>query len=117
MAINYQRIRASAKRMLTQNGTKFSGYRPGKIERVDGEEVETPDTVMSIIGVQTSYKPHEIDGKTILTGDRQIVSTADTEVKTGDFFVIDGQRWRVENPWPVKPAALLICYRIQLRGV
>lgn len=117
MAINYQRMRATAKRMLTQNGTTFSGHRPGKIERVDGEEIETPDTLISVVGVQTSYKPHEIDGKTILTGDKQIVATADTEVRVGDILMLDGQRWRVENPWPVKPATLLICYRIQLRGV
>lgn len=117
MAINYLRMRATAKRLLTQNGTVFSGVRPGGVIRIDGEEVEVPDMVLSVTGVQTEYKPFEIDGKTILTGDRQIVCTADTEIKTGDLFTVDGQRWRVENPWPVKPAMLVLCYRVQLRGV
>ncbi len=117
MAINYLRMRATTKRLLTENGTVFNGVRPGGVIRVDGEEVETPDTPIAVTGVQTAYKPFEIDGKTILTGDRQIVCTADVEIHTGDVFTIDGQRWRVENPWPVKPAMLVLCYRVQLRGV
>lgn len=117
MAFNYLRQRRTAKRLLTQNGTVFNGIRPGSIIRQDGEETVTPDVAINITGVQTSYKPFEIDGKTILTGDRQIVATADNEVKTGDIFIIDGQRWRVENPWPVKPADVVICYKAQLRGV
>ena len=117
MAIDYLRMRATAKRLLTQNGTQFTGTRPGGIQRIDGEEVELPPTTISIIGVQTAYKPQEIDGKVILSGDKQIVATADAEVRVGDVFEIDGQRWRVENPWPVKPAMLVICYKVQLRGV
>lgn len=117
MAINYLRMRATAKRLLTENGTKFTGNRPGGIVRIDGEEVEIPDTPITIAGVQTEYKPHEIDGKNILSGDKRIVATADVEVKTGDIFVLDGQNWRVEDPHPVKPAMLVLCYRVQLRGV
>ena len=117
MAINYLKMRATSKRLLTENGTSYSGVRPGGVERVDGEEVITPDVALRIVGVQTAYKPSEIDGKTILTGDKQIVATADNEVRVGDLFDIDGQRWRVENPWPVKPAMLVICYKVQLRGV
>ncbi len=117
MAFNYFRMKRTAKRLLTQSGTVFNGVRPGGVVRQDGEEVVIPDTEISVVGVQTLYKPFEIDGKTILTGDRQIVCTADNEVKTGDLFTIDGQRWRVENPWPVKPADVVICYKVQLRGV
>lgn len=117
MAIDYLRMRATAKRLLSQNGTKFSGVRPGGVVRIDGEEVEIPDLSITITGVQTAYKPYEIAGKNILSGDKQIVATADVEVKTGDLFMLDGQNWRVENPWPVKPAMLVLCYRLQLRGV
>ncbi len=117
MAIDYLKMRATAKRLLTENGTQYSGVRPGGVQRIDGEEVQIPDTAISIIGVDTAYKPFEIDGKLIMSGDRRIVATADNEVRTGDIFDIDGQRWRVENPWPVKPAMLVICYKIQLRGV
>lgn len=117
MSIDYMRMRATAKRLLSQKGTQFTGVRPGRVQRIDGEEVETSDTAINIVGVQTAYKPHEIDGKTILTGDKQIVATADIEVRTGDIFTMDGQRWRVENPWPVKPGMLVLCYKIQLRGV
>lgn len=117
MAIDYLRMRATAKRLLTQNGAQFTGLRPGGVQRIDGEEVQIPDSIISIVGVQTAYKPQEIDGKLILSGDKQIVATADVEVRVGDVFEIDGQRWRVENPWPVKPAMLVICYKVQLRGV
>lgn len=117
MAIDYMRMRATAKRLLTENGTVFNGVRPGTVERVDGEEVVTQDMPLKIIGVLTEYKPFEIDGKAIMTGDTRIVATADTVIKVGDIFTIDGVNWRVEKPWPVKPAMLVICYRVQLRGV
>lgn len=117
MAIDYMRMRATAKRLLTENGTVYKGVRPGTVERIDGEEIVLPETPISIVGVKTEYKPYEIDGKNIVSGDTRIVATADTVVKIGDIFTIDGAQWRVEKPWPVKPAMLVICYRIQLRGV
>lgn len=117
MAINYARSRATTVRLLKENGVVFTGYRPGGVRRVNGVETVEPDTPLYVTGVQTAYKPHEIDGKNILSGDKQIVATHQTAVQTGDILLIDGQKWRVENPWPVKPGAVLICYRLQLRGV
>lgn len=117
MAINYLAMRATATRLLKENGTKIEGVRPGSVERIDGEEVITDDTTIKIIGVKTEYKPHQIDGKNILSGDVQLTCTYETPVQVGDVFDIDGQRWRVENPWPSKPASILLCYKLQLRGV
>lgn len=117
MAIDYQRMRATATRLLTENGLKYSAVRPSGVSRVDGEEVRTPETLLTLTGVLVSYKPQQIDGKNILSGDQQLTVTAATPVKTGDIVYIDGSRCRVVNPWPVKPAMLVLCYKLQLRGV
>jgi hypothetical protein len=36
-------------------------------------------------------------------------------VRIGDLIDIDGKKWRVVQPNPVKPADVLISYNIQLR--
>ena len=45
---------------------------------------------------------------------RRMRATA-TEVRIGDLIDIDGKKWRVVQPNPVKPADVLISYNIQLR--
>lgn len=117
MAINYLKMRATATRLLTENGKKFNGHRPGTTTRVEGDEVITDESPLTITGVLATYKPHQIDGKTILTGDMQLTCTYAVPVKVGDIFQIEGQNWRVENPWPSKPADVLLCYKMQMRGV
>lgn len=117
MAIDYLKMRQTATRLLTANGAQYSAVRPGGVERVDGEEVISPPAEFTITGVLVSYKPAQIDGKNILTGDQQLTATAAIPVHVGDIVVIDGQQCRVVNPWPVKPAVLVLCYKLQLRGV
>ncbi len=43
MAINYIRMRATAKRLLTDNGMQYAVTRKGTIKMVAGKEVREPD--------------------------------------------------------------------------
>lgn len=118
MAIDYARMKQTATRLLTENGIKRDFIRPGGVVRVNGVETKVPDTTYQVAGgVITSWNPREIDGKTILSGDRKLVCTSDIDIKVGDRLVDGSEVWRVENPNPVKPAAIVLCYKLQLRKV
>lgn len=116
MAINYQRMRATSTRLLTENGMTYEVLRKGSVNMMAGKEVREPDQMLTAIGVRTDYKPGEIDGTVILNGDVRVVFTAEAELLVGDMVNIDGKQHRIVKPNPVKPATVLICYRAQLRA-
>lgn len=116
MAINYERMKATSTRLLTENGMTYNVLRKGSVKVVAGKEVREPDKTFFAIGVRTEYKPGEIDGTVILNGDVRVVFTAEAELLIGDMVNIDGKQHRIVKPNPVKPAKVLICYRAQLRA-
>ncbi|WP_333893343.1 hypothetical protein [Atlantibacter subterraneus] len=117
MPIDYRRMRATATRLLTENGKTYQLTRGGGTVRDQfGKEVTTPTVTATVTGVITEYAPREIDGSLIVTGDRRMAATAETEVRIDDRIEIDGKKWRVVQPNPVKPADVLISYNIQLRA-
>lgn len=116
MAINYLRMRATATRLLTENGAPHSWTRGETVTRVNGREVTTPGELGTVVGVVTAYDPKEIDGTLIQKGDVLLVATYQTEISIDDRIEIDGKKYRVINPHPVKPSTVLICYRVQLRA-
>ena len=117
MAINYLRMRATATRLLTENGRTYPLTRGGSTTRDQfGKEVTTPVTMATVTGVITEYSSREIDGSLIATGDKKLAATFETEVRIDDRIEIDGKKWRVVQPNQVKPADVLISYNIQLRA-
>ncbi|RTN95722.1 hypothetical protein [Enterobacter sp. WCHEn090032] len=116
MAINYQQMQATATRMLKQNGMAYSVTRKGSVTVIGGVEHKTDDVHFFAVGVKTEYEPGEIDGTVIKNGDVRIVFTAEQEIKIGDVVDIDGTAYRVVKPNPAKPAALVLCYKAQLRA-
>lgn len=109
-------MKATSDRLIKQNGMACILFRGGGVENVGGIEVEVPEEQLSIIGIIVQYKPHEIDGTLIEAGDIQIIATAGTEIRIGDRIEVDGRRYRVIQPNPVKPAAVLLLYKPQLRA-
>lgn len=116
MAINYQRMQARTTRMLRQNGASYNVTRKGSVTVVGGVEHKTDAVQFFAVGVKTEYAPGEIDGAVIVNGDVRIVFTAEQEIKIGDVVDIDGTAYRVIKPNPAKPAALVLCYKTQLRA-
>ena len=117
MAINYLRMRATATRLLTENGKAYQLTRGGStIRDQSGKEVTTPVTIATVTGLITEYSSREIDGSLIATGDKKLAATFETEVRIDDRIEIDGKKWRVVQPNPVKPADVLISYNIQQRA-
>ncbi|WP_336295278.1 hypothetical protein [Cronobacter dublinensis] len=116
MAVNYQRKRSSAERLLRGYGTTWKIKRPGGVEVIAGVEYARPEISFDAVGVRSDYKLAEVDGTIIIGGDVRIVFTADQELLVGDLVDIDGTQYRIVNPNPVKPAELVLCYRAQLRA-
>ena len=116
MPINYPRMRATARRLISGNGTTWSITRPGKVEVIAGVEHVQPEQQLTAVGVRTDYQPAEVDGELIQGGDVRIVFTDETPLMIGDLVDIDGSAFRVVKPNPVKPASLVLCYRAQLRA-
>lgn len=115
MAINYQRMHATTTRMLKQNGIAYDVTRKGTLIVIGGVEHRSDDIQFTATGVKTDYAPGEIDGTVIENGDVRIVFTAEEEIKTGDLIDVDGVSHRVVKPNPVKPGAVVLCYKSQLR--
>ena len=115
MAINYQRMQATAIRMLKQNGIAYNVTRKGSLIVIGGVEHRSEDIQFTAIGVKTDYAPGEIDGTVIENGDVRIVFSAEKDIKTGDLIDVDGVSHRVVKPNPVKPGAVVLCYKSQLR--
>jgi len=115
--IDYEQMEQIANDLLSGFGKQFYVKRPGKVERVNGVEVKTPGTIYTITGVVAQYKPFEINGKTIISGDMKLAATARNEVQIGDVVKVDGKDWRIMEPGPAKPAEKLICYVMQLRAI
>lgn len=115
MAINYLRMQKTATRLLTENGTEYSVTRTTPPQMVNGIEIPGNKSTFVAVGVKAEYSPREIDGTVILTGDIRLTFKAEPEIKIGDVVDIDGAKWRVVQPNPVKPATLVLCHKAQLR--
>ena len=111
----YTKSKLTATQLLSRYGAKYQVYRKGKVSIVNGKEVVTESASFTAIGIKTNYNPIEIDGTVIQSGDIQMVFSADNELNINDLVTIDGEKWLIKQPNPVKPADILICYKAQLR--
>lgn len=116
MTINYLRMRATATRLLTENGAQYALTRGGTVSRDEnGREIKTPAISATVTGVITEYQPREVDGSLVITGDVKLAATFETELRIDDHIEIGGRKYRVVQPNPVKPGKVLISYNAQLR--
>jgi len=111
----YTKSKLTATRLLSKYGAKYQVYRKGRVSIVNGKEVVTEGVTFTATGIKTNYNPIEIDGTVIQSGDIQMLFSADTELAINDLVTIDGEKYLIKQPNPVKPADILICYKAQLR--
>ncbi|PIJ49194.1 MULTISPECIES: hypothetical protein [unclassified Erwinia] len=117
MAKFYPRMKSLPDRLLRKYGTSYSVTREGTTTVINGKEVTEPDKALKPdpVGIKVDYEPGEIDGTLIKTGDIRILFQAEPEIKIGDLVLVDGAKYRVLQPNPVKPADLTLCFKSQLR--
>jgi len=116
MVIHYAGLRRTADRLLRKNGALYRLQRGGGVKVIRGVEVAVPLENHTLTGVIARYTTGETDGTLIQQGDSKMMATAETAICQGDRLIIDDKAHRVIQVNPVKPAALLLCYQLQLRA-
>lgn len=114
----YQRGHHAALRMLKKYGASYQVKRDGKywVDDDTGKEHHEEETQFLATGVKVQYKPSDIDGTLILSTDIRMVFSPEMVIQKGDRVLVDGLWLRVQEPNPIKPAELVICYQSQLRA-
>lgn len=116
MPINYAALRATAKRLIGENGVTYVITRNGALERVGGVETRKPAATFDCVGIVTNWDPREINGKTIQTGDLKLICVPEQPLAVGDLVEYGGTKYRVEHPNPVKPGLIVLVYKAVLRA-
>lgn len=119
MTFDYDRIAATATRMLTRYGRavtlRSSGgdtYDPATATR------EVYQTEYATIGLMLDYQQSDIDGTLIQVGDQKVYMEPSVEVapKTGDEILINDVVFKVIKSRPVSPAGVVVLHELQVRG-
>jgi len=75
-------------------------------------------TGVDVTVVIDMFKRHEIDGASILSGDKKVLCEAGKIVpKIGDAIAISGPSHRIEMVWSLAPAGVDLMYTLQAREV
>lgn len=121
MGVNYDSIRAQASAGIAffagENPAIHKVIIPGKISIVNGREVKTPETSQEVSGVIRDVTARDINGETILAGDKKGIFNHKLEIKEGMLIEVDGARYKVTDPRPIKPGSVVVAYRPILRRV
>lgn len=89
----------------------------GGVTIINGQEVYYPTANVQIKGLVRDINRRDIDGEYIKFGDKRGIFTADVVIEFGYKITIDGEKYTVVDPRPVKPTGTVIAYRPILRRV
>jgi len=69
------------------------------------------------IAVQTNYKNSEVDGKTIIQGDKKLImlTNNNNEIAVNDRIIMESITWNIMSIDEVKPADVRVLYKLQIR--
>lgn len=95
--------------------TVFMG--PGSVEMVNGVEVPSSPPIGQIKGVIREIKTRDVDGEYIQFGDKRGIFPASSNLQEGWVILVDGERYTIVDPRPVKPTGTVVAYRPILRRV
>jgi hypothetical protein len=91
MAIDYRRMRATATRLLTENGKAYQLTRGGTTTAISTGKRSPPACYRDRHRRYHRIFTREIDGSLIATGDKKLAATFETEVRIDDRIEIDGK--------------------------
>lgn len=96
--------------MLVRPGSKAFNVSTGEYEFTGGETVP-------ITGVVTTYDNNMIDGTTVQSGDKRLISTANEVVSNDDKVILDGVEHSVVSvsPYAYTGDSMTIAFEAQLR--
>lgn len=113
-------------RQMTESGIEFFSDNDGNftiitsgggVKIVNGKEVQVPEVRGTVRGLIREVKDRDINGETILAGDKRGIFNADVEIKKGMRIIVDDEHYNVVNARPVRPTGTTVAYRPILRRI
>ena len=92
--------------------TNFSGA-----QIVNGEEIYEPKQVVTVKGFVRNPTFREIDGESIIAGDKLGCFDNSQKIEKGYQILIDGETYMVSDPRPIRQTNVTVCYRPILRRI
>ena len=84
---------------------------------ITGPPTFSESPILLVNAIFQSYSSDQVDGTTILSGDRRLVSNSDVEIKQNDIIQQGTQRYKVMPVDPAAPASEPLVYKSQLRMI
>lgn len=113
MAIDYNKALASAKRLIRENGRDVT-VRTFTASGDEWNPVQVPNDVV-VKAVQTQFKAEEIDGTLIRTDDKLFLIAGGADISLAKRLIDGGIDYEVVNVREVKPGAVSILWKVQVR--
>lgn len=98
-------------------GGECTLIRGGGVTMVNGVEVVQPEEVLTIQGVIRDIQARDVNGDTIRADDKRGIFTFEEYINKGNWIVVDGVKYEVVDPRPIKPSGTVVAYRPILRRV
>jgi len=116
MSFNYSPLSASATTLITKFGRQLTYTRTtkGAYDSATGTTSDTTSTFQKY-GCVFDYSETEVNGGTILQGDRRVLSEPH-EYQVNDTVSIDSKDYRVISISENKPAGTLLSVNLQVRA-
>ena len=114
----YAKAGATAKKLLVKYGKAVVLIRStgGSFDPVAGVNVAGVDASVTTTGIIKPYPDSVIDGKRILSGDRELVLSNEHQPLADDRVTIGGENWTIVNIKTVIPDdATAVVYFCQVR--
>ncbi len=123
MAVNYDRARATAQRVINRFGGPgqiISKGKSGGKSAFGDSQADTPDTIINgIITPLVQFKTSEVDGTSVLTGDSWVIWQTDdtTQIKVDMQITINSTEFSIKKVSPLSSiAGINILVRLNLRS-
>lgn len=113
---DYARLAATAARLIAASGRNLTLRRhgTGAYDPATGEAASDPQDV-TVRGVVTNYRRHEIDGQRVCAGDQRVLLGAASAPAVGDAIVDGAVLLRVVAVQKIMPGDTALLYDVQAR--
>lgn len=119
--MNYDEIRKRATAGIQffsdENGDFEIIISGGGVKIVNGKEVTVQEVRGIVRGFVRDVNDRDINGESILAGDKRGCFDYSQEVKKGMRIIVDDEWYTVVNARPIKPTGTVIAYRPILRRI
>lgn len=121
LPMNYQEIASLANEGIEffsdENGSFNCITQAGSVRMVGGVEVEQPEVTAMLRGFVRNPRDIEVNGDTIRANDKLGCFTNAVPLMAGFKVDIDGERYEIINPRPVRQTATTVAYRPVMRRI